>query len=96
MAKGDGTNQVAKESKREKRLYEQDETRRVEAAHRALVSHLEQPVPLGCGDSSCVVAEARGMMTNGGCRCSLRTLQAAVLWYRFEYEYRVQLAQLRA
>ena len=164
---------MTKESKREKLLREQDEARRAEAAHRTLASHLEQPVPLGCGDSSCVVAAARGMMTNGGCRCSSpsssaaehreamrrvslprfgdaragrrafkgqrlvgkleqahcarrrgpraagsssrcaivvamgargscrfhdrrhrcspRTLQAAVLWYRFEYEYRAQL-----
>lgn len=87
---------MSKESKREKLLREQDETRRVEADQRALASHLEQPAPLGCGDLSCVVAAARGMATNGGCRCSPRALQAAVLWYRFEYEHRVELAQLRA
>ena len=68
---------MTKESKREKLLREQDEARRAEAAHRTLASHLEQPVPLGCGDSSCVVAAARGMMTNGGCRCSSPSSSAA-------------------
>jgi hypothetical protein len=86
---------VVRESKREKHLREQDEARRAEADRRRLASHLDQPAPVGCGDSSCVVAAARGMMTNGGCRCSPRTLQAAVLWYRFEYEHRADLAQRR-
>jgi hypothetical protein len=92
---------MARESKREKQLREHDETRhdetrRAETDRRAIASHLEQPAPLGCGDSSCVVAAARGMTTNGGCRCSPRALQAAVLWYRFEYKHRADLAQRRS
>ena len=87
---------MVKERKREKLLREQDEARRAEAARRLLTAHLARPVPLGCGDSSCVVAAARGMATNGGCRCPPRILQAAVLWYSFEFEHRAELAYLRA
>ena len=39
----------------------------IEAAARALRDHL---LPLlGCGDNSCQFVKAKGMGTNGGCRC---------------------------
>lgn len=44
---------------------------------------------VGCGDSSCVVAQASGMSTNGGCRCDERTLRLALQFYK-------RLAQFRA
>jgi len=44
-------------------------------------SSLEQ---LGCGDSSCVVRRARGMATNGGCRCDAHMLRRAVEAWRAE------------
>ncbi len=43
----------------------------------------------GCGDSSCQVAQASGMSTNGGCRCDERTLRQALAFYK-------RLAQFRA
>jgi hypothetical protein len=43
----------------------------------------------GCGDSSCQVAQASGMSTNGGCRCDERTLRRALSFYK-------RLAQFRA
>lgn len=44
---------------------------------------------VGCGDTSCVVAHASGMATNGGCRCDERTLRRALAYYK-------RLAQFRA
>ncbi len=44
---------------------------------------------VGCGDNSCVVANAAGMATNGGCRCDERTLRRALAFYK-------RLAQFRA
>jgi hypothetical protein len=34
----------------------------------------------GCGDHSCVVSSARGVGTNGGCRCSADALRRMLLW----------------
>jgi hypothetical protein len=36
----------------------------------------------GCGDNSCIVAQPKGMATNGGCRCDERTLRRAVQWWK--------------
>ena len=43
----------------------------------------------GCGDSSCQVAQASGMATNGGCCCDERTLRRALAFYK-------RLAQFQA
>jgi hypothetical protein len=43
----------------------------------------------GCGDSSCQVAQASGMSTNGGCCCNEHTLRRALAFYK-------RLAQFRA
>lgn len=75
-------------SKRQQRLADLDAAREAEARTRALASHVEQGPPTGCGDSGCIIARRGGQCTNGGCRCDVRALQAAVLWYRFEYEQR--------
>ncbi len=39
-------------------------------------------IPFTACDNSCVVARPQGMQTNGGCRCSERTLRLAVQYYR--------------
>lgn len=49
--------------------------------------HIAQGQPTGCGDNSCIVRPPRGMATNGGCRCELPALRAAVRWYRYEFEH---------
>lgn len=50
--------------------------------HRALRDEYGPGEP--CGDHSCVVAPARGMSTNGGCRCSRGVLRRAVRAARAE------------
>lgn len=49
--------------------------------------HIAQEQPSGCGDSSCIVRAPTGMATNGGCRCELPTVRAALRWYRYEFEH---------
>lgn len=49
--------------------------------------HIAQGQPTGCGDSSCIVRAPNGMATNGGCRCELPTVRAALRWYRYEFEH---------
>jgi hypothetical protein len=36
----------------------------------------------GCGDTSCVVAQPKGMATNGGCRCDPREVRRALQYWR--------------
>ena len=45
-------------------------------------SMLSSQQPQGCGDHSCAVARPAGMGTNGRCRCEIREVRAALLWYR--------------
>lgn len=39
-------------------------------------------IPFVACDNSCIVAQATGMATNGGCRCDERQLRRAVQWWR--------------
>jgi len=54
----------------------------------ALDSVLARPpidlVGRGCGDHSCRVEPARGMATNGGCRCDHQALSLALSAWRAE------------
>jgi len=36
----------------------------------ALQKIIDGPDTLGCGDSLCAIRRPKGMMTNGGCRCT--------------------------
>ncbi len=44
----------------------------------------------GCGDSSCVVAQASGMSTNGGCCCDERMLRRALAFYKRLSQFRAE------
>lgn len=46
---------------------------------------------VGCGDNSCVVANAAGMATNGGCSCDARTLRMALQYYKTLAKFRAQV-----
>ncbi len=51
----------------------------------------------GCGDSSCVVSAPKGMCTNGGCRCSARTMRHAMMWWRRVAAFREEsIREMRA
>lgn len=59
-------------------------TRENDALRRQLAELRRDPgdMPVnGCGDNSCVVAQPMGMSTNAGCRCDLRTVRAAMLYW---------------
>ena len=60
-------------------------TRENDALRRQLAELRRDPgdMPVkGCGDNSCVVAQPKGMATNGGCRCELREVRGALHYWR--------------
>ena len=50
----------------------------------ALARQREDPgdIPFTACDNSCLVAQAHGMATNGGCRCPPVVLRRAIQWWR--------------
>jgi hypothetical protein len=48
----------------------------------------------GCGDSSCEVAQATGMATNGGCGCDERTVRRALRYYKRLARFRAETIRM--
>lgn len=50
-------------------------------------------IPFTACDNSCVCATARGMATNGGCRCDEKKLRRAIQWWRRRAEFLQMIIQ---